>query len=280
MMKGKKLIFLFCILLLLFFKVFSLPSTCDNPISIECNQTLSNLCVENDYEYFNYTLFTNTNVKIELVTWLGSYNITAFYDPEVCPYGLNNNTDPGPFPGPIYLNGLEGSAEGNTYFILVGGMDNDCSDPFNYFDLTLECGEWCGNGLLETDKGEECDYANWVNGTARCKPYEICGFNCRCYDLRQDATGCDFYDYCKDGMNVTDPTLPCCVNATGDPTYCCIDSSGNPVLNCSQVNYRRNPIANASSEYCFVSGYDITDVCIDNPAFNHALRINCTSPSP
>jgi hypothetical protein len=240
------------------------------------------LCTATGYDYFNYTLFTDTDIHIVTAdVFLGGYNMTAFFVPTVCdPSDPNNRTNSGGvgLSPDIYLNGLEGDASGNTYYILIGSLGgNDCSNSDYFYSLTLDCGNWCGNGILEADKGEDCDYGNWDTGTARCKPYGECRSNCRCYDLRQDAVGCDFYDYCEDGMNHTDNTLSCCIDAVGQTTPCCLDSFNNPALNCSQVNYRRNPTVNASSEYCYVQGYDITDVCIDDDALSHALRINCGS---
>jgi hypothetical protein len=283
-MMKRYYIFLCLPFFVLFFllKVLSTPSTCESPVPIDCGQTLANRCTDTGYEYYNFTLFTDTDVHIIVQLEgleFGCYNLTGFSEPGICdPSHPSNVTDPGGCGlGPnVYINGLEGTAEGNTYYILIGSLNNDCSDSNYFYSLTLECGNWCGNGILETEKGEECDYGNWENGTARCKPYEECGKNCRCYDLRQDAVGCNFYDYCEDGMNRTDYSS-CCVNATGDVTPCCLDEFNNPVLNCSQVDYRRNPLVNASSEYCYVQDYDITDVCIDYTALNNTLRINCGS---
>jgi hypothetical protein len=280
MKKELTLLFLSVFFTVFFFKVFSTPSTCNNPISIGCGQTLTNLCTATgSYDYYNYTLYTDTDVHIMVDVFLGCYNMTTIWDYESCS-SLNKDTLHGGCSQSLGtgIGNLEGSLEGNTYYILIRGLfGNDCGNSDYFYDLTLECGSWCGNGILETEKGEKCDYGNYENGTARCKPYEECRQNCRCYDLRQDAVGCDFYDYCEDGMNRTDYSLSCCVNATDHATPCCLDSLDNPWLNCSQVNYRRNPVAIALNESCYVRGYDITDVCIDHDALNNTLRIKCGS---
>lgn len=260
--------------------------TCENPLSIDCNTWIDDLITNvGSYDFYNYTLpwsaeysYLDVCIHVQIEDWV-AYNVTGIWDPGVC-YSDNNSTDSAAgewWPG-AFVCKPKLLAEGNTYFVLVGSEGG--FGILNY-TLNLTCGNWCGNGIVEPEKGEECEFDE------NCTFFEEC-YKCECNDVRLQASGCNVYDYCLDGMNPDnvsayekgeipfDEIEPCCVNSTGDPEPCCIDEYGNSILNCSTVNYRRNPSVNASSTYCYVEGYDITDLCIDCTAVSHALRINCT----
>lgn len=260
--------------------------TCENPCSIDCNTWIDDLITEvGNYDFYNYTLpwsedysYLDVCIHVQMEGWVG-YNITGIWDPGVC-FSDNNSTDSAAgewWPG-AFVCKPKLLAEGNTYFVIVGSEGD--GGILNY-TLNLSCGNWCGNGIVEPEKGEECEFDE------NCSfPFEEC-YKCECSDIRLQAVGCDIFDYCLDGMDPDDVLAyekgeisfedikPCCVNATGDPEFCCINEAGTPILNCSTVNYKRNPSATASSAYCYVEGYDITDLCIDHTAISHALRLNC-----
>lgn len=258
-----------------FFKISSSPSTCNSPISIQCSQTLHNLCTAtSSNDYYNYTLYTDTDIHIKVDLIWGCYKLTAIWDPYTCE-SPNNDTAPGGCgtSPEAWIGNLEGSAGGNTYYTIVRGLStNNCGDSNYFYNLTLECGNWCGNGIFEPTKGEQCDFGSYATGSSRCQSYQYCGSNCRCVNLT--VSGCNFYDWCSDGMDPNNPSISCCVNATGNPEGCCTGTTG-PVLNCSTVNYQMNPNVKASDKYCKAVGFDATNICVDYNALNHTVRSNC-----
>jgi len=135
----------------------------------------------------------------------------------------------------------------------------------------------CGDAVINI--GEECDGGPPVRW-GLCEPYEDCNrTTCECYDLKPECTGCLYYDYCTDGM---DPlTGDSCCNDTD--TYkinvpCCIDETTvppTPTLNCSEVDYKLNPDANATPDYCFNAECDITGACVKTGYRLHVVSQTC-----
>jgi hypothetical protein len=78
-------------------------------------------------------------------------------------------------------------------------VDSDC------------CSGHCSNGIC-------CDYGSCCISNDQCEPYEYCNLTYQCYDLRNDISACDYYDYCSSILG----NLAECETATksGDYSYC------------------------------------------------------------
>lgn len=84
----------------------------------------------------------------------------------------------------------------------------------------------CGNGLI--DIGEDCDIGIGLpdDPDNACESWEYCDSNCQCHDFSTEMLGCDFYDWCDNGVDPDDPGTSCqwgehCYSQTadGDPDY-------------------------------------------------------------
>jgi hypothetical protein len=177
-----------------------------------------------------------------------------------------------------------GNRQPGTYDVMVD-CDNSC---INNYVLNLSCGDFCGDG--HQFWGEPCDLSvkDTTEDNFTAIPYYRCK-DCEIFDFRfTEAVGCKYYDYCEDGMNVTDVAnfesgkivfsqiKPCC-NDTKGPAPCC--SVGiNPEKNCSVTGAVRNISVTASLEYCYNRGYfipDMTDKCIDWDYAKHTVISYC-----
>ncbi|PKN23173.1 MAG: hypothetical protein CVU65_14305 [Deltaproteobacteria bacterium HGW-Deltaproteobacteria-22] len=66
------------------------------------------------------------------------------------------------------------------------------------FDLSVCTGGRCGDGIIQTAHGEECDRENLANAT--CEGLSLGGGELGCFDsCRLDMTGCDVNAVCGDG---------------------------------------------------------------------------------
>jgi len=98
-----------------------------------------------------------------------------------------------------------------------------------------DCGYSCKAGVC----GAHCnkEYGSKVEGST-CYYGECCGYSCSyepyhecratgCYDIRQDVSGCDYYDYCSAELG----NLEACKNdlLSDNPTYyyCKIEGKTN-----------------------------------------------------
>jgi len=78
-----------------------------------------------------------------------------------------------------------------------------------YFPIVRAQYDVCGDGVKTV--GEECDYSA-PNPDDPCQHYEYCDLTCSCYDFRPDMAGCNYYDYCTNGHDPDNPTIPCSSN--------------------------------------------------------------------
>jgi hypothetical protein len=242
---------------------------------MQCNTTAGFLYTPNGtYDYYNYSTiflpnpYTDVCLTLKPLNLKAWYNLTFIGDYGVC-QSTNNVTGLGA-PGTQILK-CQFLLDRGVYYFLTGGKT---ADPVLYlYNITIDCGSWCGNGVIDSGRGEQCDIsASYADNNGRCQPYQECR-KCKCANLT--VSGCSFYDWCTNGVSPINYSMPCCINSTGNPDACCINAIGNPWLNCSEVNYRRNPNANASYFYCNATGFDVTDLCIDVDANNHTIRSNC-----
>ncbi|MDI6826810.1 MAG: hypothetical protein QMD36_06575, partial [Candidatus Aenigmarchaeota archaeon] len=150
--------------------------------------------------------------------------------------------------------------------IIVVGYDNSPGNPqwriMKFYEPAV-----CGDGNYEPLKGEECD---WSVGDDPCPHYAYCNISCQCHDFRPEMSGCDYYDYCINGTDATNPTESCCEQkplGSGITIECCL--TGGLPSDCSSPFAVRNQNAIAKYDYCWIEDYDITDVCIDNLYWDH-----------
>jgi hypothetical protein len=268
---GLSLIPLILLLLTFLFKT-SPAQTCDtcpppSACNINCNSTLS-FRYTSTSEYFNFSIDEYTDIIVTLrinEDFPGKLTDYAIYGKlGSCPSESNYDwmVDSGSLSADEqkYLVNLPPG----IYYINVTNVEE--VDP-NSYNLTIECGHYCGNGIVDNFGiiSEQCD-KNAGDASAPCFPYQYCNETCQCHDFRSEMTECNYYDYCVNGTNAEDPTEPCCEESPGITAQCCI-LSGQP-SDCSDPNAIRNESVVAKWDYC-ATNYDITNVCIDADFRNH-----------
>ena len=229
--------------------------TLDNPCPLVCNQSYSNR-VTNTEEYFNLTITEEQQVRIELTMDDDTdYDLYVKWTPNAVPTedDFDCVQDPHPGCGSMERCCWVNPPKGN-YIIMVKHYDNEeCSSALNY-SISVTCGVFCKSDLCPNH-------------------YEYCADDCTCVDFRPRLKECQYYDYCKEGVDPTNSSEPCCKdNSTGVPFSCCI-LDGNPA-NCTDPSATRNESVIAREEYCAAPNftYDITDVCIDWDYRDHAWQ--------
>jgi hypothetical protein len=101
------------------------------------------------------------------------------------------------------------------------------------------------------------------------EPWQDCNSTNQCYDIRDECTGCKYYDWCDSGYEPGDPSKYCCKNAAGIMTECCVNNQtgspdfGSPMANCSEPYAIRSLDVNATDHYCYNEDCDLTGRCID-----------------
>jgi uncharacterized delta-60 repeat protein len=160
------------------------------------------------------------------------------------------------------------AVDSNNNIIVVGQDFVSGSDyQWRIMVFTTECGDGFYGPWIE-----ECDYTA-PTPNAPCPPYAYCNSTCQCHDFRPEMSECNYYDYCINGTNATNPTESCCEQkplGSGIPIECCL--TGGIPSDCSSPFAVRNPNAIAKYDFCWINGYDITDVCIDVDLTDHWWR--------
>lgn len=278
------LLLVFLLVTLSFLVSYSQLGICEDcpqtACSIPCNTTVQSNIPSNTWKYYNYTLNKETSVLINITCRpLVDYNLYANETAGEC--ATNESYDQASLRGgciqPDKLYFVDSPA--GTYHFLVDCVTN-CNLNYN---LTLLCGNFCGDGVWGWY--EVCDPSAKECG----RPYESCR-RCKCFDFRwTEAVGCRYYDFCKNGMNVTDidkyisgtipfsAIKPCC-NDTSGPAPCCKIGTV-PEKNCSTSGAVINDSISltADPEYCYNRGYiqDIKNICIDSSWLNNSVMEYC-----
>lgn len=182
-------------------------------------------------------------------TWMKCND--GILDPgEQCDDGNQVETDgclktcvPGPICGNGVVEGIEQCDGGSTPDITQ--CRADCKRPF------------CGDGILDPQRGEECDDGDNENATGACS------WNC----LKQECGNArlDYGELCDDGKHCGDGRTSCrtnadCATAGGD----CVTRSGD---GCSTT---------CNLEGCGNSTKEGTEQCDDGPTGSATCRANCT----
>jgi hypothetical protein len=271
------------ILFTFFIPVLSNPGICENcpqtECSIQCNTTINSQPATSTWNYFNYTINQETDVFIGIMNPMPPFqNYDLFANKTAGQCSTKNSCDK----KSVRQMGYEDyiyfvNRPPGTYYFLV-----NCTNNCGNYNLNLTCAKFCGDGVWQYFEGCEPSVHD-------CRPpYQQCT-RCECFDIRTEAKGCNYYDYCQDGMNVTDvgnytrneitfdQIKPCC-NYTSSPAFCCTDGI-IPVKNCSVTGAVRNISVTANPEYCYNQGYsdDTTrwNRCIDSNYRAHDLWAYC-----
>ena len=268
------LIFFLSVLSLLII-VFS-QNPCENcpetSCLIACNTTL--IDSTSTWKYYNYTLnldpleTTDVVIKYEWISGespFQAYNLFGNETEGECPTSTSYDEAGFSGGGGNAIISFRDLTEGTYHFLI------NCSNACGNYRLNLTCAEFCGNGLRE--EFEECDATALECST----PYERC-VDCECFDFRwTESVGCNYYDYCEDGMDPDDVEQynlgniqfweidPCC-NDTVGPAKCC-SLGGVPEKNCSVTGAVRNLSVTTHPDYCYNLGYidedEAWDRCVD-----------------